>query len=178
MRLPAVMLCRAGSKRLPGKNRLDWCGKPLWRHALDTAFVPGTVKCLSVVTDDSQIQGADFARFEHPMPDTHTSIEGVNWWREQAMRDAEYCLLIQCTNPFLSRQDIERLVAIAFHDGPPTSVWAIGSRGKPNGTAWIIPPCATDTIAKRFVEPDVWGVDIDTQDDYGEACKLWQSLHG
>lgn len=176
------MLAREGSKRLPGKNCLYWYGKPLWWHAVHVARHAESVGHLRVVTDMKDVTGtlwpkigdgrdAPFA-VHHPMPDAHTSIEGVNWWREHVGLEASYVLLIQCTNPFINPADLDLLATLAFADGLPTEVWALGSRGRPNGMAWVIPPMATDTIAKRFVEPSVWGVDIDEREDYEAALTL------
>jgi CMP-N-acetylneuraminic acid synthetase len=189
------MLAREGSKRLPGKNRLDWFGKPLWLHALDVALACASVMRVDLVTDMA-IDFTEVGEWEgvvwhKPMPNEHTSIEGVEFWREQAEYNASYCLLIQCTSPFINPDDLDRLVSAAFADGLPTCVWALGDpddthpkllekgiRGRPSGMGYVIPPLATDTIARRIVKQDAPMIDIDTKEDYERARDIYRERQG
>lgn len=193
------MLCREGSKRLPGKNRLDWFGASLYLNALRQALMCSAVSRLDMVTDmqlqprevllteSVGVSGATFWR--KPMPDEHTSIEGVNWWREQAGLEASYVLLIQCTSPFINPEDLDRLITTAFADGPPQCVWALGDpddthpkllergiTGRPSGMGYIVPPMATDTIARRIVKQTAPMIDIDAQADYERALEIARSM--
>lgn len=166
------MLAREGSRRFPGKNKADWGGVPLYRHALGEAAKCENVSGVHLVTDDKQISNPFGNAWFKPMPDGHTSHEGVDWWRRQAGLEGSYCLLIQCTSPFINAEDLTRLIEIAFADGLPTEVWALGDRGKPCGMGYVIPPGSTDTISRRFVKPSAPMIDIDTREDYEAALRI------
>lgn len=185
------MLCREGSKRLPGKNRLDWFGEPLWKHALRQARACSGVSRLDCVSDMKLPSAIEVDRFlgmwHKPMPDDHTSIEGVNWWREMAGLQASYVLLIQCTSPFINPEDLDRLITAAFADGPPQCVWALGDpddthpkllekgvTGRPSGMGYLVHPGATDTIARRIVKQSAPMIDVDTLEDYERARNLYR----
>lgn len=177
MKLPCVMLAREGSKRLPGKNRLAWYGKPLWLNAIECAARAEHVSRVHLVTDLSVGSLAEYQTtpaqcWHRVMPDGHTSHEGVDWWRKQAGLEASYCLLIQCTSPFINPADLDRLIEIAFADGLPSEIWALGDRGKPCGMGYVIPPGSQDTVARRFVKPDAPMIDIDTMEDYEQALRI------
>ena len=56
--LVAIVPARAGSKGLPGKNRRDLAGTPLYRRAVDQGLAAGAREVL-VSTDDPVILGAE-----------------------------------------------------------------------------------------------------------------------
>lgn len=60
--LIALIPARAGSKGLPGKNIRDLCGKPLYRHSVDSALEAGISK-VYISTDIEEI-------FSHPLPES------------------------------------------------------------------------------------------------------------
>ncbi len=57
-RVLAVIIGRAGSKGLPGKNALPLCGKPMICHSIGTALGSSTVDRTIVSTDGSEIAAA------------------------------------------------------------------------------------------------------------------------
>lgn len=57
-RVLGIVPARAGSKRLPGKNRMDIGGTPLWLHAVNHGLEAGC-DWVTVSTDDKMIQGCD-----------------------------------------------------------------------------------------------------------------------
>ncbi len=58
MRVLGIVPARAGSKRLPGKNRLELGGQPLWLLAVEQALLAGC-DWVVVSTDDPVILGQD-----------------------------------------------------------------------------------------------------------------------
>ncbi len=57
-RVIAVIIGRAGSKGLPGKNALPLCGRPMICHTIDAARASRTVDRVIVSTDGREIAGA------------------------------------------------------------------------------------------------------------------------
>lgn len=59
MRL-AIITARGGSKRIPGKNIREFCGKPIIAYSIETALKSGCFDEVMVSTDDEEI--ADIAK--------------------------------------------------------------------------------------------------------------------
>jgi len=51
----AIIPARGGSKRLPGKNTLSFCGHPIIKYTIDAAVATGIFDEIMVSTDDSEI---------------------------------------------------------------------------------------------------------------------------
>lgn len=60
MKLVAIIPARSGSKRLPGKNIKDFCGKPIIAYAIEAALGAGIFDMVMVSTDSEHI--AEIAR--------------------------------------------------------------------------------------------------------------------
>lgn len=106
-----VIPARAGSKGLAGKNKLDFCGKPLIQYSLEIAMKLGdfySVETL-VSTDDDDIQHmansligdigyrrpVDLSQDETSMNDTLNHV--INWY--QGRNNFDWILLLQPTSP-------------------------------------------------------------------------------
>ncbi|EDM37187.1 putative NeuA [Pedobacter sp. BAL39] len=55
----AIIPARGGSKRIPRKNIIDFCGRPMIAHSIETALSSGLFSEVMVSTDDAEI--ADIA---------------------------------------------------------------------------------------------------------------------
>lgn len=55
MKTIAIITARGGSKRIPQKNRKDFCGKPILAYSVEAAVSCGIFDEVMVSTDDSQI---------------------------------------------------------------------------------------------------------------------------
>lgn len=53
----ALITARGGSKRLPGKNRKEFCGKPILCYSIEAARESGVFDTIMVSTDDLEIAG-------------------------------------------------------------------------------------------------------------------------
>ncbi|HET7775513.1 MAG TPA: acylneuraminate cytidylyltransferase family protein [Azospira sp.] len=53
----AIILARGGSKRLPRKNVIDFCGKPMLAWSIEAALESGAFQEVLVSTDDPEIAG-------------------------------------------------------------------------------------------------------------------------
>jgi pseudaminic acid cytidylyltransferase len=121
MRL-AVIPARGGSKRIPKKNIMPFCGKPLIAYALDAAQESGMFDRIHVSTDSHEIAEVveklgfpvDFMR-DGSLADDHTGIVPVLRWvvKEYEQRGLYYDQLccIYPTAPLLRSSDL----VDAFH---------------------------------------------------------------
>lgn len=55
MKRLAIITARGGSKRIPGKNRKEFCGKPIIAYSIEAALASGLFDTVMVSTDDPQI---------------------------------------------------------------------------------------------------------------------------
>lgn len=113
----AVIPARGGSKRLPGKNIKDLCGKPLIAWTIDSALKSNLFDEVMVNTDDIEIAeiskgyGATvpFIRSTELATDTASSmdvvIQTVNFYLENE-KNFDIVLLLQPTSPLRTSQDI------------------------------------------------------------------------
>lgn len=121
----AIIPARGGSKRIPRKNVLDLCGKPVIAYSIEAALNSGVVSRVIVSTDDEEIAqvarqwGAE-APFLRPaalaqdnIPGIAPVIHAVYWLGEQKGYRPEYVMLLQPTSPLRTAEDIRATVEIA-----------------------------------------------------------------
>lgn len=113
----AVIPARGGSKRIPGKNIKQFCGKPMIAWTIEVAQQSGCFDEIVVSTDDIAI--ADIARqlgaavpFRRPdrLSDDHTGTipviqHAIEWYRQQGHAISQVCCLY-ATAPFLQAVDL------------------------------------------------------------------------
>ncbi|TLQ44135.1 acylneuraminate cytidylyltransferase [Streptomyces marianii] len=137
----AVIPARGGSKGVPGKNLAAVGGVPLVARAVRACTGSPLVTDVVVSTDDPAI--ADAARaagaaagaagrvhcVERPADiagDTATSesavLHAVDAYEADHGRTVDVVLLVQCTSPFLTVDDIERVASAVAKDGADTAV--------------------------------------------------------
>ncbi|WP_282700869.1 N-acylneuraminate cytidylyltransferase [Streptomyces sp. CC219B] len=132
-RVLAVIPARGGSKGVPAKNLAPVGGVPLVARAVRECRATRLVTDVVVSTDDQAIAAAareagaevvlrpaaiagDTATSEaavlHAM-DTHEALHGA---------PVDVVLLVQCTSPFLVREDVEGVAAAVVENGADTAV--------------------------------------------------------
>ncbi|WP_069171044.1 acylneuraminate cytidylyltransferase [Streptomyces griseus] len=138
----AVIPARGGSKGVPAKNLAQVGGVPLVARAVRACLASPEVTDVVVTTDDGAIADAaraaaeslgDAARLH--CVQRPTAIAGDTATSEAAVlhaldayealpggRTADVVLLVQCTSPFVSRQDIDGVAAAVARDGADTAV--------------------------------------------------------
>ncbi|MFE7353494.1 cytidylyltransferase domain-containing protein [Streptomyces sp. NPDC057543] len=137
----AVIPARGGSKGVPAKNLAQVGGVPLVARAVRACLAAREVTDVVVTTDDAAI--ADAARaagdtlgapervhiVQRPAAiagDKSSSEDAVLHALDayEAMHDrkADVVLLVQCTSPFVVREDIDGVAAAVARDGADTAV--------------------------------------------------------
>ncbi|MDH2391847.1 acylneuraminate cytidylyltransferase [Streptomyces sp. HNM0663] len=134
MTVLAVIPARGGSKGVPAKNLAPVAGVPLVARAVRACLAAPLVTDVVVSTDDEAIAAAARAagaevvlRPAEIAGDTATSESAVLHAMDahQAMHDgiaADVVLLVQCTSPFLTRDDVQGVAAAVLEDGADSAV--------------------------------------------------------
>ncbi|MDX3094064.1 acylneuraminate cytidylyltransferase [Streptomyces sp. ME01-24h] len=129
----AVIPARGGSKGVPGKNLATVGDVPLVARAVRACRGAGLVTDVVVSTDDPAI--ADAARTAgaevvlRPAAiagDTATSeaavLHAMDAHEAMTGRSADVVLLVQCTSPFITTEDVGGVAAAVVEDGADTAV--------------------------------------------------------
>ena len=153
---------RAGSKRLPGKNKRLFCGLPLWQWSIATACrVSQSEDLIIASSDDHEIEWstygmqrpADLARDDTTTQEVVADI--FNKFPSQTS-----IVLLQPTSPTRPDSLVRQLIA---HGGQVRSV----TNGVPNGQCYVYRKGVTGWTD---IETPI-GVDIDTLQQFEEAEK-------
>ncbi|MDE5779572.1 MAG: pseudaminic acid cytidylyltransferase [Lachnospiraceae bacterium] len=114
----AVIVARGGSKRIPGKNIRDFCGKPIICYSIEAAIHSNIFDEIMVSTDDEEIKrialeaGAKvpFMRSEKTSGDfamTHeVLLEVIEEYRKRELEFDNMCCIYP-TAPFVTAQKLK-----------------------------------------------------------------------
>ena len=121
----AIITARGGSKRIPHKNRKEFCGKPIIEYSIEAAKQAGIFDTVMVSTDDNKIAeiaknaGAEvpFMRSAETSNDYATTadvlMEVLEKYKERGIRYENACCIYP-TAPFVTgnklRQAMDMLV--------------------------------------------------------------------
>ncbi|MFJ8376126.1 cytidylyltransferase domain-containing protein [Streptomyces sp. NPDC094461] len=137
----AVIPARGGSKGVPAKNLAQVGGVPLIARAVRACLASREVTDVVVTTDDAAIAEAARAAgatlgtperlhiVHRPVAiagDKSSSEDAVlhalDAYEAMRERTADVVLLVQCTSPFVRREDIDGVAAAVARDGADTAV--------------------------------------------------------
>jgi YrbI family 3-deoxy-D-manno-octulosonate 8-phosphate phosphatase len=129
----AVIPARGGSKGVPGKNLARVGGVPLVARAVREALASRLVTAVLVTTDEPRI--AETARaagaevVERPAEiagDAATSetavLHAAETWEARHGRAADVLLLVQCTSPFLTSEDLDGVASAVVEQGADSAL--------------------------------------------------------
>ncbi len=188
----AIIPARGGSQRVPGKNKRMFHGKPIIEYAIKTAFESGLFDKVLVSTDDpdtaeiAMLNGA-FAMYRYKAfcVDECGTQEVFAQCAGLFSKDDWICG-IYATTPLMLADDLRRAVR-CLHDDP-TKHYAMAVGAKPlrdagqfyYGSAKTFlgrkPLLTCHTIMIPIQEKYV--CDINTEDDWQRAEKMYADLHG
>lgn len=137
----AVIPARGGSKGVPAKNLAQVGGVPLVVRAVRACLASAEVTDIVVTTDAPAVAEAVRAagealgesarvhcvrRPEAIAGDTATSeaavLHAMDSYEAEHGRSVDVVLLVQCTSPFVAREDIDGVAAAVSRDGADTAV--------------------------------------------------------
>ena len=144
----AIITARGGSKRIPGKNLREFCGKPILAYGIEAALESGLFQEVMVSTDSEEIAAAarrygaatPFPRGAETSNDYATTadvlLEVLECYR-QAGRSFEALCCIYPTAPFLTAEKLrsacsafmeagaDSLVPVVRFDFPPQRAFVV-----------------------------------------------------
>lgn len=117
----AIITARGGSKRIPGKNIREFCGKPIISYGIEAAIKSGMFDEVMVSTDSKEIKevaekfGAKvpFMRSEENSNDYATTVDVIKEVIMQYKKNGEEFDTIACiypTAPFISADKLIKAV--------------------------------------------------------------------
>lgn len=133
MSVLGIITARGGSKRIPGKNVKNFCGKPLIAWTIDAARSARSVDRLILSSDSPEIMAvAEKFGCEVPFvrpPELATDeaqgvdplIHAIDYLESQG-ESFDHVLLLQPTSPLRNTGDIERCCELYFQSGAPACV--------------------------------------------------------
>ncbi len=113
MKSLAMITARGGSKRIPGKNKKEFCGKPILAYSIEAALESGAFDEVMVSTDDEEIASlaqrygarVPFRRSEKTAGDYATTDEVIaevlEEYRKRGQEPERFCCIYP-TAPFLT----------------------------------------------------------------------------
>lgn len=113
MKSLAMITARGGSKRIPGKNKKEFCGKPILAYSIEAALESGAFDEVMVSTDDEEIAvlaqrygaGVPFRRSDRTAGDYATTDEVIaevlEEYRKRGQEPESFCCIYP-TAPFLT----------------------------------------------------------------------------
>lgn len=129
MKIVAIIIARAGSKRLPGKNTLDFCGHPLIAWTIIQVRACKKIEEIYVSTDSEEIAeisrnyGATVLMREDPRESLDPTSGGVPMGiaarRIMKMRPVDAFFNLFPTSPLRKPGDLDRLARAFEETGEP-----------------------------------------------------------
>ena len=119
----AIITARGGSKRIPGKNKKSFCGKPILCYSVEAALAAGVFDEVMVSTDDNEIAAlavragaaVPFLRSAQTANDYATTDEVIGevlrMYQENGRSFDRFCCLYP-TAPFLTPQRLREAMAL------------------------------------------------------------------
>tara|TARA_Y200000002_G_scaffold380495_1_gene392110 strand:- start:439 stop:1128 length:690 start_codon:yes stop_codon:yes gene_type:complete len=112
----AIIPARGGSKRLPRKNILNLCGKPLISWSIEAGLKSKYIDKVVVSSDDTEILNISnelkvqvIKRPDELASDTSTSFDAVKHAIDN-LESYEYILLLQPTSPLRNENHIDKAI--------------------------------------------------------------------
>ena len=114
----AIIPARGGSKRLPRKNILDLCGKPLISWSIEAALKSKYISKVVVSSDDEEILnissnfGADIIKRPYELAnDTATTFDAIKHTIDN-LEKYDYIILLQPTSPLRNENQIDEAIEL------------------------------------------------------------------
>lgn len=135
---------RAGSKRVPGKNRRMLGGYPLWRYAVESAIASNVFDLVAISTDDPEIQreAENHCYLIHRPPELASSTSPDIEWVTHALSllpEFDAFAILRPTSPFRTADTIRRAATAFILLQPCDSMRAVEPVSQHPGKMWRVP---------------------------------------
>ncbi|MBF7071568.1 acylneuraminate cytidylyltransferase family protein [Aliarcobacter butzleri] len=115
----AIIPARGGSKRLPRKNVLDLCGKPLIAYTIEAGLKSDYIDKVTVSSDDEEILeiskkfGAETVkRPDELASDIATTFDAIKHTIDNNIDKYDYIVLLQPTSPLRNEKYIDEAIEL------------------------------------------------------------------
>jgi len=115
----AIIPARGGSKRLPRKNILDLCGKPLIVWSIESGIKSKYIDKVVVTSDDKEILdiskkfGASIIKRPDELScDTATTIDAIKHTIDNVEKNYDYIVLLQATSPLRTEKHLDEAIEL------------------------------------------------------------------
>lgn len=192
MKVLAVIPARAGSRRIPNKNRQELGGVALWELAETEAACAALIDDWVVTTDDPDVCNKRVHRVERPhaLADgpmapvlLHALHAACAMWEEDPS-DWEAVCCVQPTSPFRSHGDIDACIGILLFANAGSVVSIDETTGERNGAVYVTrvsmlrDGLVFDDHSLKYPMPHDRSIDINYPEDLEKARAMWAKLHG
>ena len=135
---------RAGSERVPGKNRRMLGGYPLWRYAVESAIASNVFDLVAISTDDPEIQreSENYCYLIHRPPELASSTSPDIEWVTHALSllpEFDAFAILRPTSPFRTAETIWQAWGRFLAAQPCDSLRAVERVSQHPGKMWRVP---------------------------------------
>ena len=184
----AIVPARGGSKRLPGKNLKDLCGKPMIHWTVDVAKESKYLDKIVVSTEDQQIvqsvsnKGIDIVTRPEELAGDRSSVYDAIFHTLEQYEPFDYVCLLQVTSPLRLVEDIDGCIEKCIAKNAPACISITEGRPDANGavyvawTSWLRETRLFDSgRVTTYPMPSSRSVDVDRITDFEEAESIMSS---
>lgn len=180
----AVIPARAGSRRIPHKNRMSFHGRPIIEYSIEAAWESALFSRVVVSTDDEET-GNVAERLGCTILCRHALLCRNEVGTQEVARDAllyfsldgaEYACCIYATAPLMNANDLcvgfaclRNMKAMPFVYVPGWYYWG--------HTKHFVDRRSLDEGLRVRVKGSRW-IDIDTPEDWNRAEQMYAAIHG
>ena len=153
----AVIPARGGSKRLPGKNILDLCGKPIIAWSIEAGLNSSYIDKVVVSSDDDDIldtakrfKAEIIKRPKHLASDTASSFDVVKHAIDN-LESYDYVVLLQPTSPLRNNQHIDKAIEFLEEKNADSIISVCEVNHSPLWSNTLQEDCSMNTFIKEEV---------------------------
>lgn len=187
IKIVCIIPARGGSRRIPGKNTMPFCGKPLIAWSIEQARASKHIEDIYVSSDDDDIlrvakeHGALTIKRPGKLATDTSLSEDVLLHALDYMKNPTVVVFLQVTSPVRGMNDIDDATTLFITTGAD-SLFSISPLKKENGSIYIFKSEAFMKYKNRkagttvvYDMPDWKSHEIDYRDDI-EICERYMRL--
>lgn len=122
MKIEAIILARGGSKGIPNKNIMDFCGIPLISWTIKQCINSQLIDKITVSSDSKDIlkvakdMGVNCLKRPYEYSnDCATSESAITHWLDQMDNKPDYVVFPQVTSPLREKEDLDYAIKTLIH---------------------------------------------------------------
>ena len=187
MRIACIILARGGSKRIPRKNIMQFCGKPLIAWSIEQAKASQYIEDVYVSSDDEEIlkvskkYGAKTIERPYELATDSSLSEDALLHALDYMGDPSIVVFLQPTSPVREAKDIDNALE-RFMGREVDSLFSISIHMRENGSIYIFKSEAFKRYKSRkagssmiHIMPEWRSMEIDCPEDVKKCEKYMRS---